>query len=311
MISIFLSHQTTADGVRSTVGYMLDASHRDHEGKYEISEPRWHLATDAADFAARVVESAERMRAVRRPSGKKWDSDVSQHLAFSFPPGVTLSAAERKAVEDTLLRILCPDSPALIVWHTPVAEGPDEDGKPRCLHPHLLPGSATTAGRHRLTEQRRTQGTAGEQGLLRVATALAVEQVNNLRIEQGREDLLSTPFEAVAEARRRRREAKGHVFRPVSLIVAEALDLGERVDEQTVIGTLRGLGWRVEKKPEGKRVALTAPGGEKPISRDLGRLIIDTEDALTDRREKARAEIAQRDQQQPERSAQPGPEVES
>lgn len=308
MISIFLSHQTTREGVASTVRYMRDREHRDHAGKYEISEPRWHLST-ADDFAARIVESAEKMHAVRRPSGKKWDSDISQHLAFSFPPGVRLSAEERRAVEDTLLRILCPDSPALIVWHTPVAEGLDEDGKPRCLHPHLLPGSATLAGRHRLTEQRKKQGAGGEQGLLRIATALAVEEVNRLRIEQGREDLLVTPFEAVAAARRRRREAKGHTFRPVSLIVAEALSLNDRVDEQAIVSTLRGLGWRAEKKPEGRRIALTAPGGEKTFFRDLSRLVADTADALGERVAQARGAVHQRDQQQPERPL-AGPEVE-
>lgn len=309
MISIFLSHQTTREGVASTVRYMRDREHRDHAGKYEISEPRWHLST-ADDFAARIVESAEKMHTVRRPSGKKWDSDISQHLAFSFPPGVRLSAEERRAVEDTLLRILCPDSPALIVWHTPVAEGLDEDGKPRCLHPHLLPGSATLAGRHRLTEQRKKQGAGGEQGLLRIATALAVEEVNRLRIEQGREDLLATPFEAVAEARRRRREAKGHKFRPLCEIVAEALSLNDRVDEQAIVGTLRGLGWKVQKKQASVRIELTAPAGSRPFFRDLRRLIQDTDDALAERREKVRAGIAQRDTQPPERPL-AGPEVES
>lgn len=311
MISIFLSHQSTRAGVASTVRYALDAQHRDHAGKYAISAPRWHHCTDADDFAERVTEAAEKMTSVRRPSGKKWDSDISQHLAFSFPPGVRLSAEERRAVEDTLLRILCPDSPALIVWHTPVAEGLAEDGTPRCLHPHLLPGSATVSGRHRLTEQRRNRGAGGEQGLLRIATAEAVEEVNKLRIALGREDLLATPMEAVAEARRRRREAKGHAFRPLCQIVAESLDLGDRVDEQAIVSTLRGLGWRAEKKPEGKRVALTAPGREEPIYRDLGRLIEDTDAALEERRAKARAGIAhQPDQQQPDRPT-PGPEVES
>lgn len=313
MISIFLSHQTTREGVASTVRYALDAQHRDHAGKYEISAPRWHLATNADDFADHIVTAAQTMTSVRRPSGKKWDTDVAQHLAFSFPPGVTLSRAERELVEDTLLRVLCPDSPACIAWHEPLSEdgedGLDEDGKPRCLHAHLVVASATLWGRHRLTEQRRTQGAGGEQGLLRIATALAVEAVNGLRIEQGREDLLATPFEAVAEARRRRREVKGHAFRPVSLIVAESLDLGDRVDEQSVASTLRGLGWKVQKKPDSTRVALTPPRREEPFYRDLARLIDDTADALAERREKARGARHQREQQQPERPL--GPEVES
>lgn len=306
MISIFLSHQSTRDGVASTLRYVLDAAHRDHAGKYSISEPRWHLA-GPDDFPTRVTEAAEKMRSVRRPSGKAWDSDICQHLAFSLPPGVTLSVRERRAVEDTLLRIFAPESAAALVWHEPLEEGLDEDEKPRCQHAHMVVASATVHGRHRLTEQRRTQGAAGEQGLLRIATALAVEQVNRLRVEQGR-DLLPTPFEAVAAARKRRREAKGHAFRPLSLIVAEALDLAERVDEQAIVSTLRGLGWRVARKPGCARIELTPPGGNRPFSRDVGRLIEDTAEALAERVAKARAgKDAQREQQQPERPAQPGP----
>ncbi len=309
MISIFLSHQTTAGGVASTVAYMLDAQHRDHAGQYEISEPRWHLST-ADDFAARVVESAAKMHAVRRPSGKAWDSDISQHLAFSLPPRARLTVEERAKVEDTLIGITAPDSPAALVWHTPLDEGLDENGKPQCEHCHLVVASATMTGRHRLTEQRRTQGAAGEQGLLRIAAALAVEEVNRLRLLAGREDLLATPFEAVAAARKRRREAKGHQFRPVSLIVAEALELSERVDEQSVVSILRGLGWKIRKTPGGARIELTAPGGTRPFFRDLGRLITDTTDTLAERVAKARAgKDAQREQQQPERPAQPGPEL--
>lgn len=310
MISVFLAALKSAEDVAREAAYIESKDHRDHAGIYEIHPARFHLCS-RGDIAERCASAHATMTATPRRSGHKWEKAIARHFTFSLPRGVRLTAAEQEAAIDAIIEVVCPSSPAAAARHTPLVEGVGEDGKERCEHLHLLVAEAMTDGRHRLTEQRQRMHCSGEQGLLRLATAQAVEAVNVIRRREGRE-FLATPDKAVEAARARRREVKGYKFTPLPLIVADALGPGERVDEAAVIDTLRGLGWKVAKKPASARVALTAPGGVRQFSRDLGRLIEDAAEALTERRERAKKDIAgiahQHVAKQPERT-ESGPEV--
>lgn len=291
MISVHLCDLVKSAGVLSTAEYMADAGHKDHAGKFEIGPERFHNCTNIRDLAEKCETLAAALHAIPRRSGHKWGSDIAQHWTFSFPSGVRTTAAERRAAEAEWIATICPDSPAMIAWHTPLEGVLGDDEHENHEHAHLLLASATTDARHRVTEQRRAQACGGARGLMRLATAAAVEAINQLRLREGRA-LLATPSEAVRAARERRRLAKGHEFRPVSQTIAEQLALNEKVSTQIALDTLRGLGWGIRPlRDEPNRVYLTPPQQQRPILApyDLLTLVCDTEATLAERREKARA----------------------
>lgn len=111
------SKKAFIDELNAHLDYLEDTTHPDHKGLTLHPAKNYNCGPSAADFVAAVEGTQKKYLEVRAGLSGKRTADIWEEAICNMDEGCYHTSDERDAIEQNMIKEICPGSPARAKWH--------------------------------------------------------------------------------------------------------------------------------------------------------------------------------------------------